>query len=76
MLKKINQHAENLELKMLRKATDLQKLHIKSQDRRIKNLEGMVTTLMKRQGSRKSDIFAAIHLGELLDDNVLSQDKE
>lgn len=70
MLKKITDMAEKAELKILRKNVEMQKSHIKNQQKRIKNLESMVSKLMKQQGRKRTEIFAAIHSGELLDNDI------
>jgi hypothetical protein len=70
MKKKIIEVLENTELKLLRKTTEMQKMHIKVQDKRIKSLEGMVTKLMKKQGNKRTEIFAALTLGEIIDNDI------
>lgn len=70
MKKKIVEVLENTELKLLRKTTELQKLQIRKQDKRIKTLEGMVTKLMRKQGNKRTEIFAALTLGEIIENDI------
>lgn len=67
---RITESLNNVTIKMQDKTIDLQKQQIHKQKEQIKTLEDLVTLLMTHQGYKKKHIFATLHTGKLVDNNI------
>jgi uncharacterized protein YigA (DUF484 family) len=67
---KITEGLNNITIKVQEKTIELQKQQVNKQKEQIKTLENLVTLLMTHQGYKKRQIFATLHTGELVDNDI------
>lgn len=67
---RITESLNNITIKMQDKTIDLQKQQINKQKEQIKVLENLVTLLMTHQGYKKRQIYATLHTGQLVDNDL------
>lgn len=61
---------ENITISLQDKTIKLQKNELNKQKLIIRSLQGLLTHVMRKHGYSRSQIFAAIHTGEIVDNDI------